>query len=230
VTTVVVLAAGAGSRFGAPYPKELHTLRPGVSVIDPLMEAIDAIAIPQLNVVVVVSVTKLAVVRHLARYSRRMAFVLQRPSVEAGLSSALLSAQPWCDPDVLICLGDQVYLTDPMPALTDALTRIHDGAPVAVVAAECSDPDRLRRDGALAVTDGIVAAAAEKPSDPAGFNACWSSLAVAGPMLTTLARDLAAGSTYCLVGAPVVWGPRFCNLNEPADAPSAATAKGGVRQ
>ncbi|MGY4102086.1 NTP transferase domain-containing protein [Nocardia sp. R16R-3T] len=227
MTTVVVLAAGAGRRFGAVYPKELHALRPGVAVIDPLFAALERIPLPEVKVVLVVSAEKLALVRHLERLRRHTAFVLLSPSeVDRGLGSGLLAAAPWCDETVLICLGDQVFVSDPVPAFSDAVDRLHNGDPIAVVAAGTGDPQRLRREGALTVTDGIVIAAAEKPTETAGFNACWSALAVRKPMLAPLAHGLCAGVTECLIDAPVVWGPDFVNLNEPADL--AAAAKAGV--
>ncbi|MCX4097764.1 NTP transferase domain-containing protein [Nocardia sp. alder85J] len=225
MATVVVLAGGAGSRFAAPYPKELHALRPGVSVIDPLMHAIGALAEP-VRVVVVVSAAKLGLVGHLARYRRHdTAFVLADNPAAAGMASGLAAAYPWCDDQVLVCLGDQVYLGDPVPAFTTALATVGDGASIAVIAAACTDPDRLRRDGALTVTDGIVTAAAEKPRDPAGFTACWSAVAVGKPMLPRLAADLATPAPACLMNAAVVWGPAFGNLNEPADARGFATGE-----
>lgn len=224
MTTVVVLAAGAGRRFGAAYPKELHALRPGVAVIDPLFDALDTISLPEMKVVVVASPAKLALVSHLERFRRDTAFVLLPPAeVDRGLGSGLLAAAPWCDETVLVCLGDQVFMSDPVRALRDAVERLHHGHQMAVVAAGTGDPQRLRREGALTVSGDIVIAAAEKPAEPTGFNACWSALAVAKPMLAPLAHGLCAGVTECLVDAPVVWGPEFVNLNEPADLATAAT-------
>ena len=225
MTTVVVLAAGAGLRFGAPYPKELHALRPGVAAIDPLFDAIETIPLPEIKVVVVVSTAKFALVNHLERCRRDTAFVLLATAdVDRGLGSGLLAAAPWCDDTVLICLGDQVFVSDPVLALSDAVDHLHNGAPIAVVAAGTGDRDRLCREGALRVTDDIVIAAAEKPTEPAGFNACWSALAVRKPMLTPLAHRLCDGATDCLIDAPVVWGPDFLNLNEPTDIQAAAKA------
>ncbi|MEU6191933.1 NTP transferase domain-containing protein [Nocardia sp. NPDC047038] len=225
MTTVVVLAAGAGRRFGAAYPKELHALRPGVAVIDPLLDALETIPLPEVKVVVVVSAAKFALVRHLERFRGDTAFVLLPPSeVERGLGSGLLAAAPWCDETVLVCLGDQVFVSDPVLALNDAAGRVGNGDPIAVVAAGTRDPERLRREGALTIADDIVIAAAEKPTDTRRFNACWSALAVRKPMLAPLAHGLCAGVTDCLIGAPVVWGPDFLNLNEPADVSAAARA------
>ncbi|WP_196812322.1 NTP transferase domain-containing protein [Nocardia sp. CNY236] len=225
VTTVVVLAAGAGRRFGAVYPKELHVLRPGVAVIDPLLDALEALPLPEAKVVVVISAAKLALARHLERSRRDTAFVLLPHSdVETGLGSGLLAAAPWCDDTVLICLGDQVYVSDPVVALSEATTRVGNGDPITVVAASTHDPDRLRHEGALTVTDDVVIAAAEKPIQTDGFNACWSALAIRKPMLAPLAHSLREAVTECLIDAPVVWGPDFLNLNEPADVAEAAKA------
>lgn len=223
VSTVAVLAGGTGSRFAASYPKELHVLAPGVSVIDPLMTSIMALT-PTTKALVVVSTAKLALISHLHRFRGQCAFVFQQPQHGSGLPAALRAARPWCDDTVLICLADQVYLSDPGPAFTAALSMIGTGAPMAVVATECADPDRLRHEGALTVTDAAVTAAAEKPHDPTGFNACWSALAMTRTMLSRLADDLDAGHTGCLVGAPVVWGPEFVNINHPADAALATVA------
>ncbi|WP_216916149.1 NTP transferase domain-containing protein [Nocardia noduli] len=227
MTTVVVLAAGAGSRFAAPYSKELHPLAPGVSVIDPLLSAIAAMTPPP-KTLVVVSASKLDLIAHLGHHHDELAVLFQQPRHGGGLSAALLTAQPWCEETVLVCLADQVYRSDPAPAFTSALSVIGAGAPVVVVAAECADPDRLRVDGALRVDGDVVAASAEKPRDPAGFNACWSALALTRSMLTTVASDLAQGHTDHLRGAPVVWGPQFANINHLADATAAASTYGGL--
>ncbi|MFI6367960.1 NTP transferase domain-containing protein [Nocardia sp. NPDC050630] len=230
MTTVVVLAAGTGSRFGAAYPKELHTIRPGVAVIDPLIDALNAIASPKLKVVVVVSADKLALMRHLERSLHDTAFVTLPPStVERGLGTGLLAAAPWCDDAVLLCLGDQIFLSDPVQSLSCAVGRVQTGDdPITVVAAATSDLDRLRGEGALTVTDDIVRAAVEKPSDPTRFNACWSALAMTKPALTTVAKGLTDGVTECLINAPVVWGPDFVNLNDPADVALAVAMRAGA--
>ncbi|WP_327141317.1 NTP transferase domain-containing protein [Nocardia sp. NBC_01327] len=230
MTTIVVLAAGTGGRFGSTYPKELHTIAPHTAVIDPLMEAIDALPLPDIKLIVVISPAKLALVAHLERYHRNTSFVLQRPVVPDGMAAALLSAVPWCDDTTLVCLGDMVYLTDPVLALTEALDLTQAGAPVTVVAAATEDPNRLRVEGALAVTDGIVTAAREKPTNPTGFNATWSALAINKSMLKPVGYGLAEHVTDCFVDAPVVWGPDFVNFNVPPTLlPVTSVAEGALR-
>jgi UTP-glucose-1-phosphate uridylyltransferase len=224
VTTVVIPAAGTGSRFGAAYPKELHALRPGTAVIDVLMQSICRLDAPDLRVVVVISSGKLDLVRHLEQYSSQLAlsFVYQTVGQFGRLPAALTSAEPFCDQTVLVCLADQVYLADPVEVLGQALSRVNSRSSMVVVATPCTDRDRLSAEGALAVDHTelpVVARAAEKPVDTSPFNACWSSFACERVMLREFAVELTrGGETPSLVGAPVLWGPDFINITCPADA------------
>lgn len=96
--SVILPCAGDGTRFGAPYPKELHCLAPGVTVLDRSLEAVVELAKSGLNVrlVVVFGTHKLDTVSYLARYADtfQMVFVYQDESCGPGLDGAIRSALP----------------------------------------------------------------------------------------------------------------------------------------
>ncbi|MFE4646120.1 hypothetical protein ACFRFS_34850, partial [Streptomyces sp. NPDC056730] len=79
--SIILPCAGFGTRFGAPYAKELHCLAPGVTVLDRSLETVVELAESGLNVrlVVVFRTHKLDTVSYLARYAEtfQMVFVYQ---------------------------------------------------------------------------------------------------------------------------------------------------------
>jgi dTDP-glucose pyrophosphorylase len=224
MTTFLIPAAGRGSRFGAPYAKELHALRRGVTVMDIVMHSLHRLALPELRVVIVISADKLDLVRYLEPYAKQLAlsFVYQNDAALREMPAALMSAEPFCDDVVVVYLADQIYLGDPSEALAKALHLVETGAQIVAVATPCTDPQRLTVEGALAVDHAEMPSilhASEKPSHTGAFNACWSALVCRRTSLHRLANEIAHGLAIpCLAGAPIVWGPDFVNITTPADA------------
>jgi hypothetical protein len=181
--SVVLPCAGFGSRFGAPYSKELHCLAPGVTVLDRSLEPAVELVESGLTVrlIVVFRTHKLDTVSYLERYAAtfQIVFVYQDESLDGGLDAAIRSALPLTEGPVALVLPDIVVTG--AGSLVTAVERTKETG-WSVVAVEERDPGVLRQMGALTVgeEDGAVTvrAAAEKPADPAGFNACWGMIAV----------------------------------------------------
>lgn len=222
--SVILPCAGFGTRFSAPYPKELHCLAPGVTVLDRSLETVVELAKNGLNVrlVVVFGTHKLETVRYLARYSEtfQMVFVYQNESFEPGLDGAIRSALPMTQGPVALVLPDIVVSgADSVVSLLAAL-RHTEVTGWSVVAAEERDPDILQQMGALAVVEagGIltVGAATDKPTDPSGFNAFWGIVAAAENEAHRLPDVVGKGADSPLAGAVALMVEGIVNYNTPA--------------
>lgn len=223
--SIILPCAGFGTRFGAPYSKELHCLAPGVTVLDRSLETVVELAKSGLNVrlVVVFRTHKLDTVSYLARYAEtfQIVFVYQDESFEPGLDGAIRSALPMTQGPVALVLPD-IVVTGAGSAGSLLAALQHIGvAGWSVVAAEERDPDTLRQMGALAVVEGggvvTVGAAAEKPADPSGFNAFWGMVAVTEEEAHRLPDVVSKGADSPLAGAVALMVERIVNYNTAAD-------------
>ncbi|QXE33254.1 hypothetical protein KQY30_02040 [Streptomyces sp. GMY02] len=219
--SVILPCAGFGTRFGAPYSKELHCLAPGVTVLDRSLEGVVELAKSGLNVrlVVVFRTHKLDTVSYLARYAEtfQMVFVYQDESFEPGLDGAIRSALPMTRGPVALVLPDIVVSGVGSAGGLLAAVRHVEVAGWSVVAAEERDPDTLRQMGALAVAEegGVmtVGAATDKPADPSGFNAFWGMVAVTEKEAHRLPDVVSKGADSPLAGAVALMVERIVNYN-----------------
>ncbi|GLY37891.1 hypothetical protein Amsp01_039150 [Amycolatopsis sp. NBRC 101858] len=216
--SIILPCAGLGTRFGAPYAKELHCLAPGVTILDRSLEAVVELVKSGLTVrvVVVFGTHKLDTVKYLARYAGtfQLVFVYQDDVAEPGLDGAIRSALPMTWGPVALVLPDIVV--SGVGSLLAAV-RQTEVAGWSVVAAEERDPGTLRQMGALTVAaeDGVgtVEAAAEKPADPAGFNALWGMVAVAADEAHRLPDVARRDADSPLAGAVALMVERIVNYN-----------------
>ncbi|WP_239331281.1 hypothetical protein [Frankia sp. CiP3] len=217
---MILPCAGAGSRLGLPFGKELLPLGAGSTPLDETLDLLlpDATA---LRLVVVLGPGREATARHvIARTTAAglpVAFTAQRPEL-AECTGAVLSAQPWFADRNLVLLPDQVLRFPAAGLIGRALDALGD-APFCFLAAREDDPARISRDGALLITGGAPARLADYAEHPplaaAGrFNATWFGFAfrhdagealflvhraVTGRPVTT--ADVAASP---LAGCPVI--------------------------
>ncbi|VVJ22153.1 Uncharacterised protein [Amycolatopsis camponoti] len=217
--SIILPCAGLGTRFGAPYAKELHCLAPGVTILDRSLEAVVELVKSGLTVrvVVVFGPHKLDTVKYLARYAGtfQLVFVYQDDASEPGLDGAIRCALPMTRGPVALVLPDIVV--SGVGSLLDAL-RQTEVAGWSVVATEESDPGTLRQMGALSVAvspDAVVtvAAAAEKPADPSGYNALWGMVAVAEDQAHRLPDVARRDADSPLAGAVALMVKRIVNYN-----------------
>ncbi|WP_206796512.1 hypothetical protein [Amycolatopsis sp. MtRt-6] len=222
--SIILPCAGFGTRFGAPYAKELHCLAPGVTVLDRSLEAVVDLARSGLavRVVVVFGTHKLDTVKYLARYAGtvQLVFVYQDETAGPGLDGAIRCALPMTRGPVALVLPDIVVSGAGSAGSLRAALASTEVAGWAVVAAEESDPGTLRQMGALTVVgssdsadDVVVKAAAEKPADPAGFNALWGVVAVAEEEAHRLPDVVVREADSPLAGAVALMVERIVNYN-----------------
>ncbi|GAA4809126.1 hypothetical protein [Streptomyces ziwulingensis] len=219
--SVILPCAGVGSRFGAPYSKELHCLAPGVTVLDRSLEAVVELAKSglQVRLVVVFGTHKLDTVTYLARYAEtfQLVFVYQDQALAPGLDGAIRSALPMTRGPVALVLPDIVVSGPGGPGSLLAALRHTETAGWSVVAAEERDPDTLRQMGALALVEGdgvvTVGAATDKPADPDGYNAFWGMVAVAEKEAHRLPEVVSEGVDSPLTGAVALLVEAIVNYN-----------------
>lgn len=94
--TVVLPTAGYGSRFEAPYPKELHALAPGVTLLDRCLSPVLEIAKTGVDVrlAVVIGEHKVETIRYLDRYKSvfKIFFTFQLTSSRSNLGGGCSSS------------------------------------------------------------------------------------------------------------------------------------------
>lgn len=219
--SIILPCAGFGTRFRAPYSKELHCLAPGVTVLDRSLEAVVELAKSGLNVrlVVVFGTHKLDTVSYLTRYADtlQLVFVHQDQSFEPDLDGAIRSALPMTRGPVALVLPDIVVSGAGSAGSLFAALRQVEVSGWSVVAAEERDPDTLRQMGALALVEGdgvlTVGAAIDKPADPAAYNAFWGMVAATEEEAHRLPDVVRKGADSPLVGAVALLVEGIVNYN-----------------
>lgn len=199
---VVLPCGGEGQRLELPYPKELHVVLPGKSLIDFTLERLANLTRP-FCVVVILSSGKDAIRRHLERRWPHLdvRYVLQS---EPGFVGALWATVPELRTSNLLLLPDQ-WLEEE-GALEAAFALLENGASTAVLSHQPRDRSSIADDGALRVEEGCVLAMEEKPGPVRAqeFNAIWCGIGFQGRVAPELFRSLGA---LCAKGAysPEEW-------------------------
>ena len=216
---VVLPCAGAGSRLGLPFPKELAPLSPGRVLIDSSLDLIRACA-ADVRVILMTDGRREAT----ARYVRdrlpgiSVAEILQDPDAP-DMTEAVLCLEPWLGYANVLLLPDVLYswAGDPVGEVAEAAVSY--GFAVAAVKA---GPEQVRDAGALRTANGRVTAFEDKPADPSPYEALWGMLAFTnGSFGLDGLRLVAASASKArtgpvadppVAGAPVVWlaGFRDC--------------------
>lgn len=230
--TVLLPCSGEGRRFGAPYPKELHRVSRGQSLIDLALAPIIDLTRRGARVRAVVTLTsrKLATADYLsAAYGEQLelVFTFQGPQHGSEMPGALRAAEPLCVGPVVLLLSDQQFGWVPEEnPVHQALMHVST-EPWAVVAAWTEDPQMLRTEGALRIdaarSPARVVLAAEKPSDPSGYNAVWAAVACAEGRAGQLPGLLEQGGSNPMCGAPAVLVKGYRNVSFPEQVPVSIT-------
>ncbi|WP_416904112.1 hypothetical protein [Micromonospora echinospora] len=224
--TVIVPCAGAQRRFDAPYPKELHRIDHDQSIIDHALAPVRDFATrreARVRLVVVIRPHKADTVAYLARYADvfETVFVHQTDRHGPDLAGAVTAALPLCAGPTAVVLPDQVVTGDTVAQRFAEAHDLLDRHRYAVLAAMIDDPVRLANDGALRLRgDGpvrVVEDAADKPPDPAGFNAAWATVFAAAHHRDGLPRIVVGAGASALVDSPAVLVDGFHNVNRVDD-------------
>ena len=198
---VIIPAAGQGTRLGLPYPKELHRITEGRSLIDFSLDHIQVAAGRFGEVVLVTLPEKAAVAAYVRGQLADVPVIACPPDPRySEWAGSILSAEPHFAernlvllPDSRISLPDERTLAEHYEPLFDA------GHDVVFAVKKVAAAAELERLGALRLEGSLVTDFCDKP-DPAeapAYNAYWASFGFtrrAGPpllkmMMRSVARE-----------------------------------------
>ncbi|MFB6815233.1 hypothetical protein ACFCV8_11880 [Streptomyces sp. NPDC056347] len=221
--SVVVPMAGQGSRFGAPYPKELHVVAPHRTVLHCCLEPLTALELTQVRIVCVVGPDRArsmdVIARELGGRGAEVVFTVQnRRRHGPGLGGAVRAGLPYCDGVTALVLPDQIFTTREPDDFAEAMDMARQHGRSALVH-PTTDPEALRADGAVTLDReaGVIAACEEKPERDLGrFDGLWVV-----PMVSPGRRELlplvATEPERVLTGAPFVEVDAYVNVTRPSD-------------
>jgi UTP-glucose-1-phosphate uridylyltransferase len=178
--TYILPCAGSGTRLGLPYPKELHRIKPGFSLIDFSLNHILQCTELTEKVVIVISPGKEIVAEYVERKLYNIADV-QRVYFNNHYSEwpgSILSAEAHFGDANVALLPDSIITMQKNEMLASRYQQVlKNGADLAFAYVREKDRQRLSSLGALRVEGSRVSNFCDKPAiDHSGtFNAFWAS-------------------------------------------------------
>jgi UTP-glucose-1-phosphate uridylyltransferase len=178
--TVILPAAGLGSRLGLPYPKEIMQVNNSTALIDYSFDFFRDYGRRDVEFVLVINENKTDIVKYVSRYKDRfnISFTFQNPN-EKEYTGAIKSASHLFGehnivllPDTIMTLADE---TDLFSSVHNSLTETG----FTFLYKRENNPTMLKTKGCLNVSvDGTVTAYEDKPEvDFERYNAYWTSFA-----------------------------------------------------
>lgn len=178
--TVIIPAAGQGSRLGLPYSKEILRVSEGQSLIDFSFDFFKDYGRKDVEFVIVLSETKLDIVKYLSKYKDRfnISFTFQNPN-EQEYTGAIKSAKHLFGEHNVVLLPDTLMQLSPGIDLFKAIESSLTETGFTFFYKKENNPAMLRTKGALSVTDeAIIEMYEDKPEEKLErFNAFWCSFA-----------------------------------------------------
>ncbi len=177
--TVILPAAGKGTRLNLPYPKEILRLDKNQALIDYSFDWFKDYDRNSVDFVVVINEYKTEIVEYLSKYKHKynIAFVYQNPK-ELEYTGAIKSAFSWFGEDNVVLLPDTILkLKGTEDLYTQVKDKLNNNEFVFFYKKE-TDPLMLSTKGALQMENNVVKFYEDKPqTDFAKFNAYWCSFA-----------------------------------------------------
>ncbi len=178
--TVILPAAGKGTKLNLPYPKEILRLDKDEALIDFSFDFFRDRGRAEVEFVVVVNEEKTEILKYLGRYKDRfnVSFTFQNPR-EPEYTGAIKSARHLFGESNLVLLPDTVMTLPPGVDLVDAVRECLAETGFTFLFKRETDPGMLRTKGALAIGEtGQVDEYEDKPTEELGrFNAFWGGFA-----------------------------------------------------
>jgi NDP-sugar pyrophosphorylase family protein len=178
--TVIMPAAGEGTRLNLPYPKEILRLDKEQALIDYSFDFFRDYGRKDVEFVVIVNESKTEIVEYLAKYKDRynISFTYQNPH-EFEYTGAIKSAKHLFGEHNVILLPDTIMK---LPANIDLVTAVEESLTetgFTFFYKEETNPDMLKTKGAINIdANGKVVMYEDKPeSNHERFNAFWCSFA-----------------------------------------------------
>jgi len=178
--TVILPAAGNGTRLNLPYPKEILRLNDHEALIDSSFNFFRDYGRKDVDFVVVINENKTEIVSYLAKYKDRynISFVYQNPN-EYEYTGAIKSAKHLFGEHNIVLLPDTIMTLKPNTDLFDTVKQSLTETGFTFLYKQENDSNVLKTKGALFVDDtDIVKLYEDKPETGfEKFNAFWCAFA-----------------------------------------------------
>lgn len=178
--TVIMPAAGKGTRLNLPYPKEILRLDKEQALIDYSFDFFRDYGRKDVEFVIVVNEQKTEIIEYLAKYKDRynISFTYQNPN-ELEYTGAIKSAKHLFGEHNVILLPDTIMKLPPNVDLVEAVEKSLTETGFTFFYKEETNPNMLKTKGALYIdNENKVTMYKDKPeSDFALYNAFWCSFA-----------------------------------------------------
>jgi dTDP-glucose pyrophosphorylase len=174
--TVILPAAGSGSRLNLPFSKEIMRIDERMSLIDHAFSLFSEC--PQVKFVVIINENKLDIIQYLSKYKTKhnIAFVFQNPNL-SEYTGAIISAQNWLGENNIVLLPDSVITLFPNTNLMTALETGFTKSDFMFLYKSELNPTVLKTKGALHIHNNRVTRYQDKPEHESNFNAYWCGFA-----------------------------------------------------
>lgn len=177
--TVIMPAAGKGSRLGLPYPKEIMHLEENKALIDYSFDFFKDKSREEVEFVIVINEHKTDIVKYVSKYKDRykISFTFQDPD-EHEYTGAIKSGYHLFGENNVVMLPDTLMKLTPGVDLYDRVMNNLKNKGFVFFYKQEDNPLMLATKGSLAIDNGFVKAYEDKPkSDFGRFNAFWCSFA-----------------------------------------------------
>jgi NDP-sugar pyrophosphorylase family protein len=178
--TVILPAAGKGTRLNLPYPKEILRLNKEQALIDYCFEFFRDYGRKDVQFVVVINEEKTEIIEYLAKYKERfnISFTYQNP-FEFEYTGAIKSAKHLFGEHNVILLPDAIMKLPPNIDLVEAIENSLTETGFTFFYKRENKEEMLQTKGCVAVNEnGLVTAYEDKPERNFDrFNAFWCSFA-----------------------------------------------------
>lgn len=178
--TVILPAAGKGTRLNLPYPKEILRLNKDKALIDSSFDLFDGLPRDQLEFVVIINEEKTEIIKYLAKYKSRynVSFTYQNPD-EIEYTGAIKSAKHLFGENNIVLLPDTLLTLPTGVCLTQTIQRNLEEYEFAFLFKREAHEQMLTTKGCVQLDKNMrVLAYEDKPSDDISkFNGYWCSFA-----------------------------------------------------
>ena len=177
--TVILPAAGKGTRLNLPYPKEILRINNDEALIDNSFNFFRDYGRKDVEFVVVINENKTELIAYLAKYKDRynISFVFQNPN-EKEYTGAIKSASHVFGEYNLVLLPDTIMKLKDNADLFELVKNCLTETGFTFLYKESLDKDLLTTKGALTVEKSIIKNYTDKPkTNLKNYNAFWCAFA-----------------------------------------------------
>lgn len=178
--TVILPAAGKGTRLNLPYPKEILRLNKEQALIDHSFDLFNGLPRDQIEFVVIINENKIEIVKYLAKYKSKynVSFTYQNPD-ELEYTGAIKSARHLFGENNIVLLPDTVLTLATGVSLAQIVQQQLEIYSFAFLFKSETDERMLRTKGCLRLDENLeVLSYEDKPShNLSRFDGYWCSFA-----------------------------------------------------